>query len=314
MRILITGGLGYLGGRLAQHLGALMGIEVFIGSRRRTESPDWFISARMVQTQWDSLAQLTSICEGIDAVVHLAAMNAGEAANDPAGALQMNGVATTRLLEAAIKKDVSRFVYLSTAHVYGVPLEGTISETTKTFPLHPYATNHRAGEDAVLAARHLERIPGVVLRLSNGFGAPVHPEVDCWDLLIPDLCRQAVTSNRMVVHSTGLQRRDFIPMRDTCRAIEHILLLPSELLGEGLFNVGGEWSPTVWDVGCLIRQRCAGVLNRTPQLMRKELNPDEVPMPLTYSIERLKQTGFTLQSDANSEIDDLLRFCLAYFA
>jgi len=313
MKVLITGGLGYLGGRLTQHLSALSGIDIIIGSRKVVEPPVWLHTAHMVQTLWDSPKQLIAICEGIDAIVHLAAMNAGEAAKDPAGALQMNGVATARLLEAAIKSGVSRFVYLSTAHVYGAPLTGTICETTRAFPVHPYATSHRAGEDVILAAHRLGRISGSVLRMSNCFGAPVQADVHCWDLLIPDLCRQAVTSRKMLLHSTGVQRRDFLPLRDACRAIEHILLLQSSHLGDGLFNVGGEYSPTVWEMACLIQKRCTEQLDSTPRLTRKEPRPDEQPLPLSYNIDRLRNTGFALHADRSSEIDDLLKFCQVHF-
>jgi UDP-glucose 4-epimerase len=166
----------------------------------------------------------------------------------------------------------------------------------------------------VLAAQHLKRIEGAVLRLSNSFGAPTHAKVKCWDLLIPDLCRQAVTKHEIVLRSSGLQRRDFIPMRDACRAIEHVLRLPSGRLGDGLFNVGGEWSPTVLEVACLIQQRCTVLLRHTPQLARKQPQPDELTLPLTYHIDRLRQTGFGLQTMVNDEIDDLLRFCKDHFA
>jgi UDP-glucose 4-epimerase len=244
----------------------------------------------------------------------LAAMDAAEAAKDPGAALQTNGVATVRLLETAIQQRVTRFIYLSTAHVYGAPLQGVIDETTNPFPLHPYATSHRAGEDVVLAAQRLGRIEGVVLRLSNSFGAPAHVAANCWKLLIPDLCRQAVTKNEMVLRSSGVERRDFIPMRDTCRAIEHVLQLSAPQLGNGLFNVGGQWSPTVREVAGLIQQRCAGLLRRAPHLVAKEPQPSEATLPLTYRIDRLRQTGFELLTLVNDEMDDLLQFCRTHFA
>jgi UDP-glucose 4-epimerase len=314
MRILITGGFGYLGGRLAKHLAATAETEIILGSRHELEPPAWLDSARVVQTPWDSQTQLALACESIHAIVHLAAMDAVDAAKDPAGALQANGVATVRLLEAAIQQGVGRFVYLSTAHVYGTSLRGSVRETTSPFPVHPYATSHRAAEDAVLAAHDLKRIEAVVLRLSNSFGAPAQAAVNCWRLLIPDLCRQAVTKNEMALRSSGAERRDFIPMSDACRAIEHVLGLPVPQLGDGLFNIGGEWSPTVWEVARLIRQRCVGLLPHPPQLVRREPRPDEVTLPLSYCIDRLRQTGFELRAKVDDEIDGLLEFCRTHFS
>ena len=116
----------------------------------------------------------------MDAIVHLAAMNEMDCARDPAAALEVNTALTLRLLNAAVAAGVRRFVYLSTAHVYGAPLRGHIDERALPRPVHPYAITHRAAEDFVLAAFDAGRIEGVVLRLSNGVGAPAHAAVDRW--------------------------------------------------------------------------------------------------------------------------------------
>jgi len=315
MRILITGGMGYVGGRLSQALAANPEFEVLVGSRREvSDRLEWLPSAaRPVTTQWDSRTALEQLCEGVDVVIHLAAMNAADCGNDPVAALQFNGVVATQLLEAAIVKGVSRFIYLSTAHVYGAPLQGEINESDCPQPLHPYATTHRAAEQMVIAAHKSGRIEGVVLRLSNSFGAPVHPEANCWMLLVTDLCRQAVEQQALVLHSSGPQRRDFVPMRDVCRAMKHIVTLSAQQLGEGLFNIGGEWSPTVLEVAQLIQQRYSLLFDGEVSLTRKEPSQNEQSMPLNYRIDHLKQSGFALQATAKEEIDQLLLFCKEHF-
>ena len=170
MRILITGGFGYLGGRLAQFLANQAGYTILLGSRQQTRPPDWLSHVEVVQTRWDSPASLEQVCIGVNAVVHLAGMNAQDCTADPAAALEVNGLTTARLLNVAIKQRVKRFIYLSTAHIYGTPLAGVITEETCPTNLHPYATSHRAGEDVVLAAHQRGEIEGIVIRLSNGYG------------------------------------------------------------------------------------------------------------------------------------------------
>ena len=316
MNVLITGGLGYVGGRFLQALATNPGFEVWVGSRREfTERPEWLPSTvKLVTSQWGAQTALEKLCDGIDVVIHLAAMNAADCANDPVAALQFNGVVATQLLEAAIAKGVSRFIYLSTAHVYGAPLQGEINEKDCPLPLHPYATTHRAAEQMVTAAHMNGRIEGVVLRLSNSFGAPAHPQANCWMLLVTDLCRQAVEQQALVLHSSGLQRRDFVPMRDVCRALEHIVALPAEKLGEGLFNIGGEWSPTVLEVAQLIQQCYSRLFDGKVSLTYKVSDQDEQSMPLNYRIDHLKQSGFVLQTTAEEEIDQLLMFCMEHFS
>lgn len=313
MRTLITGGFGYLGGRLAQFLVNQTGHTILLGSRQQTRSPDWLSHVEVVQTRWDSPASLEQICIGVNAVVHLAGMNAQDCTADPAAALEGNGLATARLLNAAIKQGVRRFIYLSTAHVYGNPLAGVITEETCPTNLHPYATSHHAGEDVVRAAHQHGEIEGVVIRLSNSYGSPAHKDANCWMLLINDLCRQAAVSQEMVLRSTGLQRRDFVPLTDACRAIGHLLVLPRQDLGRSIFNVGGKTTSTVWEVACLIQERCEATLGFLPQLNRVEPQVDETIAELDYRLDALLQTGFQPSADRIEEIDQLIKFCKASF-
>ncbi len=313
MRVLITGGFGYVGGRLAQFLASQAGYEIVLGSRQQTEPPPWLPQAKVVQTRYGSPTGLEYICTGVDTVVHLARMNAQDCAADPIAALEFNAVATARLLQVAIRQGAKRFIYLSTAHVYGSPLTGVITENTCPVSLHPYATSHRAGEDVVRAAHQRGEIVGIVIRLSNSYGAPAHKDANCWMLLVNDLCRQAVTTQGMVLRSSGLQRRNFIPLPDACRAIGHLLRLPARDLAGNIFNVGGEWSPTVWELACLVQERCAVALGFRPTLTNIPPQIDEMSAELDYRFDVLRQSGFQPGSDRTGEIDRLIEFCRVAF-
>ncbi len=313
-RVLVTGGYGYLGGRIAQILVA-QGWHITLCTRRAVAgAPDWLPDATPLQLDWDSIESLETACSDQDAVVHLAAMNEVESLRDPVGALRVNGVEALRLLEAAIAARVPRFVYLSTAHVYGSPLVGLIDEATVARPKHPYAITHKVTEDFVLAAHDAGRIEGVVLRLSNGFGVPAHAGVDRWTLLINDLCRQAATSRRLVLHSSGLQRRDFITLEDTAQAVAHVLALPREALDDGLFNLGGDAPLRVIDMAELVAARCTAVLGFTPDIRRPEPMYGARSADLAYSSEKLKLTGWEQKRRHLAEIDATLLLCKEVFA
>ena len=312
-RALITGGYGYVGGRVAREL-ALRDWDITLGTRRAQRArPDWLPQAVTIQFDWNSSEQLVAACAGQDAVIHLAAMNEKECSADRLGALAFNGGASLRLLEAAEKSGVKRFVYVSTAHVYGAPLAGEIDEGHVTRPAQPYAITHKVAEDFVLAAHDARRIEGVVLRLSNGFGAPVHADIDCWVLLVNDLCRQVVTNGTLVLRSAGLQRRDFITLADAARAIAHVLELPEIKLADGLFNLGGDAPMRIIDMANLILERCAASLGYRPRLQVGERGPGEQAAGLCYSSEKLQRTGFSLLREHAKEIDATLRFCARLF-
>jgi len=314
VRVLVSGGFGYLGGRLSQFLVSQSNYQITLGVRQQSVLPPWLPQADVVRIQWDLPDILQNICAGIDAVVHMAGMNAQDCAADPSAAFEVNAVATGRLVDAAIKGGVKRFIYLSTAHVYCSPLVGVITEEICPITLHPYATSHRAGEDLVRAAHQRGEIEGVVIRLSNSFGAPAHKDANCWMLLVNDLCRQAVTTQQLVLRTSGVQRRDFIPMSDVCRGIEHLLHLSGQDLGKGVFNMGGMWSPTIREMACLIQKRCEVILGFEPKIIRPSPQSDTITDEFCYRIDMLTNSGFEPQADRIEEIDSLLKYCEAEFA
>jgi UDP-glucose 4-epimerase len=314
MRILIAGGLGFVGGRLAVRL-AQAGHQVVLGSRRAVSSPAWLPQAEMAQIAWADAAALARICNGVDVVIQAAGMNAQDCADDPVAALAFNGVATARLAAAASRAGVQRFIYLSTAHVYASPLVGTITEETCPRNLHPYATSHLAGEHAVLSAGRRGQIRGIVLRLSNAYGAPMHKDVNCWMLLVNDLCKQAVETRKLVLRSSGRQQRDFISMTEACGVVECFVVGHGAAEQAGVFNVGAGVSQSVLTMAQLIRQRCAHVLGFEPVLLCAQDGEDERHLPLIYRADNLAAIGINCKgTDNQEELDGLLRFCRSAFA
>jgi UDP-glucose 4-epimerase len=308
-KVLVTGGFGYLGGRLAQFLTSQTNYEILLGSRRHTQLPSWLPQAKVVKTQWDSPKGLEETCLDVDTIVHLAGMNAQDCSTDPTAAMEVNAVATTRMLQAAILQKVNRFIHISTIHVYGSPLSGVITEETKPTPVHPYALSNQAGEDAVRTLHKSGEIEGIVIRLSNAYGAPADKDVNCWMLLVNDLCRQAAISGRLVLRSAGLQKRDFIPLHDFSRAIKHFIELPCDKTGNGIFNLGGEATYRIIDLAELIAVRCEAVLGFIPKIERPGPVSDEISIGLNYQISKLKKTGFCLNGNIEEEIDATLKFC-----
>lgn len=308
-RVLITGAFGYLGGRIARDLAAASKFHLRLASRQTRPATPWLHEGEVVQMDVLSEAQVESACLGVQSILHLAALNEHQCAADPERAVLVNTLGSLRLLRAAERAGVDRFLFLSTAHVYGSPLEGEITEATLTRPVHPYAITHRAAEEFVLAAHDRCALTGIVVRLSNGLGAPADPTGDRWTLIANDLCRQAVSSRALLLRTSGLQRRDFITMSDITRAVRHLLALPSSACGDGVFNLGGENPMRILDMAELIAERGAHVLGYRPRVEHPEPAPGERSQELSYSIQKLRATGFELAGDMAGEIDETLRVC-----
>mgnify|MGYP003952193645 CR=1 FL=1 len=313
MRVLISGGFGFVGGRLAQHLHKA-GHLITLGSRRACSPPDWLPEAEVVKLNWNDFGSLFNASAGADLIIHSAGMNAQDCSADPSEALAFNGVATARFVDAACKARVKRFIYLSTAHVYGSPLTGTITEDTCPRNLHPYATSHLAGENVVLYANSCKQIEGIVMRLSNVFGAPAHPSVNCWMLLIQDLCRQAVVTGRIVLNSSGLQLRDFIPMKRVCEIFQELSTVDIAWSFDTPINLGSSNSVSVRFIAELVQARCLYLLGRSPTIHIPPSASIIKTLPFEFSTHKLAQLCLPSNIDMESEIDSLLRFCIRYFS
>lgn len=309
MRILITGGFGYIGGRLAQFLQQSGNHTIILGTRDRKVKPEWLPNSDIVKIDWHSSDSLNQVCKGVDVIIHLAGMNASECAADPVMALEFNGVATARFIQAAVSQNVKRFIYFSTAHVYDSPLTGFINENTLPKSFHPYATSHRAAEDVVLAAHSRKEIVGIVFRMSNAFGAPVNKEVNCWMLLVNDLCKQVVKTQKMVLNSSGIQRRDFLTITDVCRATFFMINCDLEISYLPLFNLGGGWSPSVMEMAKLISQIYTSQFGKEVKLSCQVSHDDEIGHDLIYNVDLLNRMGFNPQNEIREEISQLLAFC-----
>lgn len=311
MKVLITGGFGFVGGRLGQTL-QRAGHTVVLGSRHDRSAPTWLPGAEVRRTGWSNAESLAEACNGIEIVIHAAGMSAQESAHAPIDAFDANTVGTGRLAIAARNAGVRRFVYLSTAHVYAAALVGRIGEDSCARNVHPYAASHRAGEDLVrhvLAGDDAAPPRAVVVRLSNAFGAPATADAPCWSLLVNDLCRQAATSAHLVLRSSGLQQRDFVTLGDACAAIEHLALHAELPADAAIVNVGSGVAMSVLAMAQLIQERAELVFGIRPEIVRPAAAAHESTNALHFDIARLTNTGFRPAADTATEIDGLLRFC-----
>jgi UDP-glucose 4-epimerase len=315
--ILLTGGLGYVGGRVAEWLSRDPDVEIFVTTRNPATAalPAWLNADHCLRLDVLDDADAENACRDKDIIVHFAALNEIDSLKDPEKALLINGLGTQKLVKAAEAARVKRFIYFSTAHIYRSPLEGTITETTLPRPVHPYAISHRTAEDVVLAATTRKgEFRGVVMRLSNSIGAPINARVDRWSLIGNDLCRQAITTGEIRLKTSGIQERDFIALSDVARAVSHMIEVPDDAMGERIFNLGGEKTISIIQLATMIQERCQATLRFMPPVVRPEPRTGEGRgVPLKYSIERLKSTGFRLQGSIEEEIDRTLLFCKDHF-
>jgi UDP-glucose 4-epimerase len=309
--VLITGGAGFVGGRIAKKLSEFT--DIIISSRRNLSKKNLFELGATKGIFHSDLLTINTFPQNIDTVIHMAALNEWRCIDYPSEAIKVNIDDTRAILENSIKKGVKNFIFFSTAHIYASPLKGKITETVLPVPLHPYAITHKAAEDYVIAAGIQKKINTVVLRLSNSFGAPVLPDVDRWTLLANDLCKQAVENKKMVLKSNGSQYRDFICLSDVVNVVERLVISGINPLKYSVYNLGSGVSVRVIDMAKMIAKNYF--------ILFQEIIPISTPdgaLPtkesrLIFDVKRLISDGFSIKNDVNEEIQNLLLFCLTHF-
>lgn len=241
--LLVTGGLGYVGSQLIRDLAedprfSGMTIRVLDNLQRDgyralmdlpAEGDYQFVEGDVL----DPMAVRRALA-GVEAVVHLAAVAKTPFSFDhPAWTEQVNHWGTTRLVEHCLEAGVDRFIFASSASVYGPG--GPFDEASPCRPVGPYAQSKWRAEQAVLAAVGRGLRP-TILRLATVFGlAPTMR----FDAVANRFAYLAGVGRPLTVYGTGEQIRPLVHVRDASQAIRFCLACEPETTG-GLFNVVGE--------------------------------------------------------------------------
>ncbi len=311
--VLITGGLGYLGGNLSNYL-TNSGYQVVIGtSRPDAKLPSKLKKCSLIYTDFNKINSLIDACCNVDFVIHLASVNAQQSQEDYKLAIKVNGLGTHNLIQASIRNKIKYFIYFSTAHVYGTPLIGKIDEHTLPKPIHPYAISHRLAEDFLLGAIKKNEINGNVLRLSNSIGLPFSNEANCWILFVNDACKQAIVDHRIVINSDPDIERDFIPINVIGEITEYFL--SNQTINDyPVFNVGSGVSYSLLKIAEKIADRCEKLFGFCPKIVFSENNRAQ-NLKLDYKVNKLnREMGYKADNTLSPLIDEVLKFCSAEFS
>ncbi|WP_294541487.1 dTDP-glucose 4,6-dehydratase [uncultured Rhodoblastus sp.] len=265
MRILVTGGAGFIGSALVRHLIGEVGAQVLVvdkltyaghlsSLRLVADSPLY----RFVQADICDRAAMDAAFAGFkpDAVMHLAAeSHVDRSITGAADFIQTNLVGTFVLLEAARAyhgkldakaREAFRFLHVSTDEVYGsLGDEGLFEETTPYDPSSPYSASKAGADHLALAWGRTFGLPVVVSNCSNNYGPYHFPEK-----LIPLVILNGLHGRELPVYGAGSNIRDWLYVEDHARALH--LIVSKGRLGEK-YNVGGRNERTNIDI---VRRIC----------------------------------------------------------
>jgi nucleoside-diphosphate-sugar epimerase len=239
--VLVTGGAGYVGSIVAQRLLArghrVRALDCLLHTGSALLSLYHEDRFEFLNGDVRSVESVASALDGVDAVVHLAAIVGDPAcARQPGVAREVNVDASLQLAELSRRRGVQRFIFASTCSNYG-KMAGSEHFVTEASGLHPvslYAETKVAVEKALLPGSPADRMMVTILRFATVFG--VSPRMR-FDLTVNEFTMELLTKRRLVVYGEQFWR-PYVHVRDAAEAVAMVIESPPTKVRGEVYNVG----------------------------------------------------------------------------
>ncbi|WP_276254278.1 NAD-dependent epimerase/dehydratase family protein [Halomontanus rarus] len=290
MRVLVTGGCGYIGSALVPTLLADERVDdVVVLDSLASGSPatlsgciDETLSFRRGDVR--EYGDVESAMRDVDSVIHLAAITGADTTHDRrAETFAVNRDGTENVLTAAGKLGVETVVFASSCNNYGRAASTDIDETTEQDPLNPYAESKVESEQLLFDAIEEYGFEGTALRMSTNYGWS--PGVR-FNLVVNHFVFRGLTNRPLTVYGNGENWRPFIHVEDAARAYADAALRP-EAWSKPVYNVGSnEENYRIAEIAEIVRDELGSDLEIT-------YLEDEHPGPSYHvNFDRLSETSF----------------------
>lgn len=249
MRILITGGAGFIGSNLTKRLVSEKHEIVVLDNLLRGNKIDTetFKKIKFIKGDVRNLSTVINASEGCDLIFHFAAvLGVDVVADNPVETMDVEVIGTRNVVQAAEVNNIKKIMYASTSGIYGhSAIESALTEEVLVDPRTSYAMAKRYNE-IYLASNHEEKGLNVIsLRFFNVYGANQDNR-----MVIPRFFEQAIANEEITVFGTGKQTRDFTYIDDTVEACVRLM----DLNGCHVVNIANEKEWCIDDVAIAIKR------------------------------------------------------------
>ncbi|MGC8933417.1 MAG: SDR family NAD(P)-dependent oxidoreductase [Candidatus Methanodesulfokora sp.] len=260
LRILVTGGAGFLGSHLVRAL-IKAGHSVRVLDNLSTGSLENIrdLPLEFIRGDIRDYDTVEAAVKNVDVIFHLAALiDVTESIEKPLDYLEVNVKGTLNVARAS--RGVSAVLFSSSCAVYGEPEFIPISEDHKLSPKSPYAASKASGEAYIISYSNLNGYRPVILRLFNVYGPK---QTKSYAGVISEFIRRALREEPPMIYGDGEQTRDFIHVED---AVHAMIRAMREERARGIYNIGSGKATKIKDLAYLIL-RLAGKTGIKPVYM-----------------------------------------------
>ncbi|MGH7982997.1 MAG: NAD-dependent epimerase/dehydratase family protein [Candidatus Udaeobacter sp.] len=250
MRVLITGGAGFIGRHIAEHFQDRAEVRVLDNLRSGFKSNLSGLKCQLIVGSILDRDFVREAMKGVDFVFHLAAMvSVQESIQKPNECAEINAGGTAIVLEEAARARAKKVIFSSSAAIYGDNATIPKIESMPPEPKSPYATSKYAGEQHCRSFTDDGRLATVCLRYFNVFGPCQNPRSE-YAAAVPAFIEKAIKNEPITIFGDGRQTRDFIYVKDVVAA-NAFFALKSQ--ATGVFNVACGKQITINDLALTIR-------------------------------------------------------------
>lgn len=247
-RVLITGGAGFIGSRLAAILAERNQVTVLddLSNGPRSNLPE---GVSHIDGDIRNTETISAVTKGVDVIFHEAALvDISQSISHPTVSHAVNTTATLELLEQARKVD-ARVVFASSAAIYGDPPSVPVAETAPKRPFSPYGIQKLAADHYLRTYDRLYGLPTVSLRYFNVYGRQRTRSE--YSGVIQSFLKQARRGEPLTIYGDGTQTRDFVHVDDVVAA--NLLAATTDETGEA-YNIGSGTAVSINELAALVRE------------------------------------------------------------
>jgi UDP-glucose 4-epimerase len=258
MRVLLVGGIGYIGSSVAAELYSRGHDLLLAGRKSQSKKNQWGETV-----VWDAAREWEGPVPKVDAVVHLASAN-GDQTLDSLDTYVNNLAVTRNILELCGRIDGAAVLYVSTLQVFG-RWSGIISAESSVRPTSEYGFSHWVAEEHVKMFARTRSRQSLILRLSNVVGVGADPDTVRWGTVPADFCLQAVRNRVISIRSNGNAQRDFVTVTRTAERICE--LVESARFWDGrVVLVASGTSSTIREIANTVSEVAEGIIGVPVQI------------------------------------------------